>query len=123
MVGTETAVGTGEANTTALLAMGDTAYTSVLGDSEAVYAGKVCYDFSWESEGLLYEDWFLPAKDELNLMYQRLFIPRIGGLSGNSYWSSSEGSDTLAWYQALFDGDQHGITRGSTFKIRPIRAF
>jgi hypothetical protein len=119
MVGTDTVVGTGAANTTALLTMGDTAYTSITGDAEDIYAGKVCSDYS----GGGYDDWFLPSKDELNLMYERLFLPRIGGLSADRYWSSSEGSDTLAWYQAFFDGNQHSLTRSVTLKIRPIRAF
>jgi photosystem II stability/assembly factor-like uncharacterized protein len=36
-------------------------------------------------------DWYLPAKDELNVLYQ-------SGITASIHWSSTESSNTQAWY-------------------------
>ena len=77
-----------------------------------------------------YDDWFLPSKDELNLMYQQK--GSIGGLASESdydyYWSSSEDSATNALYQTFDDGVLGSGYQGSTgkpssFRVRAVRAF
>jgi uncharacterized repeat protein (TIGR02543 family) len=49
------------------------------------------------------DDWFLPSKDELNLMYTNLKVAGIGGFVESAtfctYWSSSEYDAVEAWYQ------------------------
>ncbi len=35
-----------------------------------------------------YDDWFLPSREELNLLYQQKDV--VGGFTGTSYWSSTE---------------------------------
>ncbi len=131
-VGTEKAIGSGKANTEALVeAMGETAYVDYRGSEKDVYAAKACADYSITAEGVVYDDWFLPSKDELNLMYVNLkenglgFSPDKRNRFG-FYWSSSEmGSDDV-WCQYFGDGDQSTSGRSYIFddyKVRPIRAF
>lgn len=42
-------------------------------------------------------DWFLPSKDELNLMYQNLYLQGQGNFSTYKYWSSSQYDISNAW--------------------------
>jgi hypothetical protein len=68
-------------------------------------------------------DWFLPSKDELNLLYLQ---KAILGMSGNQadYWSSSEVQADVAWIQYFLDGRQFtNGTKVNTQSVRPVRAF
>jgi hypothetical protein len=65
-------------------------------------------------------DWYLPSKDELNLLY--LQNVRVGVVM-NNYWSSSEGASHAAWIQALDNGSQSGFSKAFPLYVRPIRAF
>ena len=69
-----------------------------------------------------YDDWFLPSKNELDLMY---FNKRdIEDFTSSNYWSSSEGNDALAWYQDFGFGSQgFGGKVTSKFRVRAVRAF
>jgi hypothetical protein len=46
-----------------------------------------------------YSDWFLPSKDELNLMHSNLYLNDIGDFDLSTYWSSSEYNKQFAWKQ------------------------
>ena len=89
-----TAVGTGNQNTLDIVAAECPAGPT---------AGNRCYDKT--SEG--YSDWFLPSKDELNLMHANigqgntLGLGNIGGFEDGYYWSSTEYSDNKSWTQAF----------------------
>lgn len=118
-VGTETGIGTGKSNTEALVkAMGDTDTT------KAEYAAKACDTYSIEVDGVTYDDWFLPSKDELNLMYKKLYTNGLGSLKNSDYLSSSEHSYyDYAWVQGFSSGYQFGNYREGGYYVRPIRAF
>jgi hypothetical protein len=75
--------------------------------------------------GVVYGDWFLPSKGELNQMYINLYSAStpLGGFSSVNYWSSSEDADNLAWFQFFFTGSQYNATKIATFYVRPVRAF
>lgn len=90
----------------------------------AAYAAKVCADLEITNDGVLYNDWFMPSKDELNLMYQKLKKNNLGGFSGGYYWSSSEYDAYDAWCQYFYNGNQYYYDRyfGSS-RVRPVRAF
>jgi hypothetical protein len=104
---TGTAIGTGQANTTLIVAQ--TGCTS----GAAYYCDNL-------NEGS-YNDWFLPSKDELNQLY--LNKVAVGGFADLYYWSSSEYDATNAWLQYFLTGDQSYSTRGVVARVRAVRAF
>ena len=102
-----------------------------IGDNGNDYAAQVCNDLKVTEGGKTYGDWYLPSKEELNLMYQNKAIidataTANGGSSFESlyYWSSTEISDSKAWIQTFSSGIQkNGNKSFSSSKVRAIRAF
>ena len=102
--------------------------TRVLAGYPEGKAAQLCQSYSHEG----YNDWYLPSKDELNLMYTNLERRGIGNfnLSG-FYWSSTEINDACVWIQRFSDGFQEGRAGNSTavnykersYFVRPIRQF
>jgi hypothetical protein len=108
LVGTTgTAIGTGQANTTAIVGQG--------GCTSG--AAWLCNDLT---EGG-YSDWFLPSKDELYKLY--LNRVAIGGFSVDSYWSSSENIEWIAWVQYFSSGSQLLGDKSFNRRVRAVRAF
>jgi hypothetical protein len=109
--GTSTALGTGAANTTKILACtADNENAAKLVDA-LTYGG--------------YSDWYLPSKDELNLLYLNR-ISAGNNFADNQYWSSSEvsfGMYTHAWYQFFTDGGQGPEGKNYQKGVRAIRSF
>jgi Protein of unknown function (DUF1566) len=108
--GTGTAIGTGQANTTAIITE----------CGEAGIAARICDDLMLNG----YSDWFLPSKDELNQMYLQKTV--IGGFGNNDYWCSSEkgaNGANYAWNQHFVDGGQYGNDKYGTDYVRAVRAF
>lgn len=70
-----------------------------------------------------FSDWYLPSKDELDLMYKNKNV--VGGLNGNTYWSSSQYKDsgTLAWNQNFGNGFQNKNHKSNKCRVRAVRAF
>ena len=119
-------VGDGYKNTYWLLvcAMGDTAYTESSGcNLTKNYAARLCYELEYEVNGKIFDDWFLPSRDELAFMYSNLANKGLGSFSACSYWSSSEGSAGSAWGQSFSSGNQDSYNRSNGYRVRPIRAF
>jgi hypothetical protein len=111
-------LGTGQANTTAM--MNQTDYTGG--------AAKLCDDYSITEGGVTYNDWFLPSQDELNLMYANRVAIGNFDLSGVStpftyFWSSTENSNSLAWVQHFVVGQQSSGIKNNTLSVRAVRAF
>jgi len=52
---------------------------------------------------LLGDGWRLPTIGELRRAYEQ----DVAGFAPDIYWSSSEGSSTLAWSQSFYNGYQH----------------
>jgi hypothetical protein len=71
--------------------------------------------------GVVYGDWFLPSKGELNQMYVNKTV--IGGFFSADYWSSSEADATTAWAQFFGVGFQVTNGKAGPGYVRPIRAF
>lgn len=81
-----------------------------------------------------FSDWFVPSKDELNLLYQQKNI--VGGFGTGDYWSST-GSYTItgsnatlaytyhdeAWCQQFSNGVQKHVDWHLSKNARAVRAF
>jgi hypothetical protein len=111
------AVGQGQANTNAILAVfgSDTASNNAAKYADALASGV--------PEGCVTskDDWFLGSLGEMMLMYTNLRQAGVGGFSAVTYWSSSEyGLD--AWSQNS-GGYQSYDAKGLTLYVRPVRAF
>jgi hypothetical protein len=99
----------------------------VNGCSAASIAARYCYDYSVTVNGVLYDDWFLPSKDELNKLFiNKSFI----GLSASGtiyYWSSTEYAawpTSWVWFQNFFTGGQDYYTnKNMTNYASPVRYF
>ncbi|MDD4476776.1 MAG: DUF1566 domain-containing protein [Patescibacteria group bacterium] len=109
LAGTSDAIGTGQANTTAIV--GQAGHTTS--------AAKLCDDLV--SGG--YSDWYLPSRNELNKLY--LNRVAIGGFSLTSwYWSSSESNAYQSW-DRYFDSDlEYADDKGyGGGHVRAVRSF
>jgi len=118
--GTGTAIGTGASNTEKIVEKFGHAEPY---NNNTDYAAKLCANLVVSEDGVTYDDWFLPSKDELNLMFENLKKNNIGGFSDVAYWSSSEFRANGAWYQGLLSGYQSGRSRDFDYWVRPVRVF
>lgn len=102
-----TAIGTGQANTTAIVATcTESGIAAQLADA-LTFGGK--------------SDWFLPSQSELGFMSTNKVA--IGGFSAGMYWSSSELDAETAW-PGIFDDNQYDTAKDfDNARVRPIRAF
>ena len=71
--------------------------------------------------GVVYGDWFLPSKGELNQMYVNKTA--IGGFASVDYWSSSEYDAVIARSQYFLNGVQGSDIKTFAGYVRPVRAF
>jgi hypothetical protein len=123
----ETAIGTGEINTSQI----------VSGCADVGIAAKLADDYNNNE----FDDWFLPSKDELNELCKyalstgqeagsatscRGGTPRsdFSNVTTANYWSSSENNLTRVWYQYIGTGIQNFAPKiDGTLYVRPVRAF
>jgi len=111
--GTSTAIGAGKRNTELIVNR-----LNQLGETGG--AAQMCAQFEYGG----YRDWFLPSKDELDLMYRNLKAKGLGGFSNNWYWSSSLYNYTnLGWLQRFSDGSQDSAGKSNAHSVRAVRAF
>ena len=108
--GTQLTVGSGEANTTLIVA----------GCNEASFAAKICNDLVSGGQ----TDWFLPSRDELNLMYKNLHTNNQGNFDISAYyWSSTENDLNYAWHFYFNSGYADYNYKYNTYYVRAVRAF
>jgi hypothetical protein len=107
VAGTSMAIGTGKANTTAINAQCGT------GTAASIAA-------NYSLNGI--SDWYLPSRDELNLLYTQKDV--VGGFASSPYWSSTAFDEIYSWdhyfdtgYQGYDDKD------GTRVRVRAVRAF
>ena len=102
----------GHANTAAMVVAGITDHP----------AGEFCVDLTIDG----YSDWYLPSKDELNLLYTNhaaLEAAGAGSFIDNYYWSSSEDTPTNAWFQHFYNGGQTTPNKSSYYYVRAISRY
>jgi hypothetical protein len=118
---TGTAIGTGAANTNAIIvAQGEMAASYAAGLARAYGGGG-------------FNDWFLPSKEELNQMCLKkeaintTAAPNNGSdFDSGHYWSSTESDDVKAWRQHFFFCTQYIFNKYSEDvrgRVRAVRAF
>ena len=92
-----------------------------IGDDGTTYAARLCAELQKGGYG----DWYLPSKEELNLMYTNLHLAGLGGFASAFYWSSTENSSVYAWIQSFNDGGQFTGNKAGLFlgRVRAVRAF
>lgn len=108
---TDTSIGKGKINTFRI---------NLTRGTEGV-AANYCSTLSYTPSS--FNDWFLPSKDELNLMYNNLKLNGFGDFANSAYWSSSEYSLSGAVDTVFSDGSNLTPTKNNFFNVRPIRAF
>jgi hypothetical protein len=101
-----TAIGTGHQNTIDIMASCSTA-TNAATKCAALNLGG-------------YNDWFLPSKDELNKIYlNRTTL----GITGNNYWSSTEGDLNQAWSHNFTFNTQGFQYKSGLINVRAVRMY
>lgn len=71
-----------------------------------------------------YNDWYLPTRGELNLIYWNLKKVDLGGFANDWYWSSTELDYYHAWCQYFDDGFQEFNGKNIDSKcVRAVRSF
>ncbi|MBU6274756.1 MAG: hypothetical protein KGP34_07530 [Bacteroidetes bacterium] len=108
--GTSTSLGSGSANT-----------DSILNSCMArPIAASVC-------SGLVaneYSDWYLPSRDEMQLIYNRLHLQGRGDFGSGWYWTSSQSGSSTAWALNFGTGAFSGsASKGLSGMVRPVRTF
>jgi hypothetical protein len=116
---TGTAIGTGLANTNAIItAQGGTA-------GSYAYAAGICADYSVTEAGGTYDDWYLPSKDELNKL-RDLHLIGFGGFDDwGYYWSSTEFNDVRAWdhFFYKYGSQRNDPNKSNSDYVRAVRSF
>jgi hypothetical protein len=113
-----TGIGSGADNTSDILA----------GCTESAIAAELCDNYTAGG----YSDWFLPSKEELDLMYQNKATidgTATAGTNGGSgfasayYWSSTEFNNDFVWAQNFGSGPQSKFYKNDALRVRAVRAF
>jgi hypothetical protein len=115
--GTQYTVGSGVSNTVNIV--------SICSDPNS--AASLCNDLVLGGQN----DWFLPSRDELNLMYKNLELNGQGSFVPLYYWSSSETPNLAGLYAInLYFGNNNGNGgmganefKSTTSYVRAVRAF
>lgn len=112
---------TGKSNTNILLSADS---NNALGDTQPHQAAQYCADLSAYGE----TDWYLPAADELNVLYLNHNEGALSGsfnISGTApngiYISSSEHGATQARRQNFNAGNQFGNSKSNAMSVRCVR--
>lgn len=102
----------GAANTAAIVA----------GCNDTPIAAKACNNYSVTSGGMTYDNWYLPAKNELAVLYTKRTQSNINITSG-FYWSSTEFDEFGAWFQSFSNSNPFSNLKGVAYDVRCIQAF
>ena len=101
-----------------------------IGDDGSTYAARICNELQISEGGKTYGDWYLPSKEELNIMYHNKTTIEATAFSNGGdgffidiYWSSTEYEDDAAWTQSFYDGSQSLYYKDTTSNVRAVRAF
>ena len=138
--GTSIEIGTGQANTKIITD------AKCVGTDGSPSAASIAATYNGGGK----DDWFLPSRKELDALCFAFFKGRTGddysaddcmgsgksdavtsatdvtpgwSFASDKYWSSSEDAASGAWRQDFENGYQPGISKPTTYYVRPVRAF
>lgn len=100
-------VSDGETNTATIIAV----------QGAGSYAAALCAESTQDG----YTDWYLPAQNELGLVYTNLATDGIGNFSTSNYWSSTEENDLLAWGEGFSGGSMVYFLKSAVQGVRCVR--
>ena len=95
-------------------------------------SAKTCQTYSNPNRGTgVYSDWYLPAVDQLSLVYHARYIlnKNMAGVSGvpkledASYWSSTEFDAQKAKDYYFGNGEPGENNKNTTYVVRCVRDF
>lgn len=93
------------------------------------YAAHICKEYAVNSSGDncvpgtegCYNDWFLPAIDQLDCLYVNK--DKIKGFKHDNYWSSTEFNAEKAWYESFRLGRPYTLNEFGFISVRCVREF
>ncbi|MEX0929379.1 MAG: hypothetical protein WD266_02395 [Balneolales bacterium] len=122
---TSPGLGTGMENTVAIIGFHDQNFKDYAGSREECFYndGTMAAKIAFELELNGYSDWYLPSKDELNILFDNR--KAIGGFENADYWSSSEGSGSWnVWFRRFYGSTNQGHGhKDMVHKVRAVRSF
>ncbi|MBD3637852.1 MAG: DUF1566 domain-containing protein [Crocinitomicaceae bacterium] len=107
--GTQSIIGSGQANTDSILNNCSSLET----------AAKLCDEFTYGG----YSDWYLPSYDELQLLLTTLHANNIGNLSQEWYWSSTQADYARAKALRFASNPGFDFNKDTKNFVRPFRTF
>ena len=116
-----TGIYAGAQNTKKIIAM--TAYwNTIYTNTITCPAAMVCDTLSYGG----YSDWYLPSKEELDLLYVNLHLQGLGVFNSGAYISSSEWESDDSYHYATYFYNHfynHYQQKGAASNVRAVRAF
>ncbi|GFO72553.1 trimeric autotransporter adhesin [Bathymodiolus japonicus methanotrophic gill symbiont] len=106
-------VGSGAKNTRAILAAG----------CASREGGRTAVQMTDDYELNGFDDWYLPSRDELNLMQTHLYQSGLGDFWSSMYSSSSQNTGDMSWYQYFPTGVQDVSFKYIFLRVRAVRSF
>lgn len=88
----------------------------------AKFAAKICADYTSTQNGVMYDDWYLPSRHELALLFANRTIAGIDD-KNYYYWTSNEEGSDNAWVINFYDGSNMDVAKSDENTVRAIRAF
>ena len=93
-------------------------------------AARYCFDLVTMADAIAFDDWYLPAVNELRLLHANM--DKVEDLKGEYYWSSTSLATDAASVIKFSDGKHHGANRNIPniqgpsvvgIYVRPVRKF
>jgi hypothetical protein len=107
---------------------------AIVAQSISTSAADLCDNYINSDYGTgVYTDWYLPAIDDLNILFNaRRFVSKTldsdndgttTSLNKTNYWSSTENGGNFAWIYSFITGNPNVNNKNLTNNVRAIRAF
>jgi hypothetical protein len=84
-------------------------------------AARYCANMTYPAGG--YTDWYLPSRDELDLVLYAMYVAGEGNLRASDYGSSTEFNVNEAYTQDIANGNQFEDPKTTSYFIRCVRKY